>query len=77
MSDATLAESENRSSLDPALLEGRDDGLRFQPPTACLGGCSLVFSTWLLLDEQEVVGAAGLLGSTTPSAALPRSPILS
>ena len=34
MSDATLAESESRSSLDSALLEGWDDGLRFQPPTA-------------------------------------------
>lgn len=34
MSDATLAESESRSSLDSALLEGREVGLRFQPPTA-------------------------------------------
>lgn len=33
MSDATLAESENRSSLDSALLEGREAGLRFKPPT--------------------------------------------
>ena len=41
-----------------------------------LSGCSLVFSTLLLLAEQEVVGAAGLLGSTTPNVAFPRSPIL-
>lgn len=33
MSEATLAESESRSSLDSALLEGREVGLRFQPPT--------------------------------------------
>lgn len=32
-SDATLAESESRSSLDPpTLLEGLKDGLRFKPP---------------------------------------------
>lgn len=80
MSEATLAESESRSSHDPALLEGREDGLRFQLPTAfsptLLGGCSLVFSTLLLLAEQEVVGPASLLGSTTPSAAFPRNPVL-
>lgn len=34
MSDATLAESESRSSHDSALLEGREDGLRRQAPTA-------------------------------------------
>lgn len=34
MSEATLAESESRSSLDSALLEEREVGLRFNPPTA-------------------------------------------
>ena len=34
MSDATLAVSESRSSLDSARLEEREDGLRLQPPTA-------------------------------------------
>lgn len=34
MSEATLAESESRSSEDSALLEGREVGLRLQPPTA-------------------------------------------
>lgn len=34
MSDATLAESESRSSDDSALLEGREVELRLQLPTA-------------------------------------------
>lgn len=33
MSEATLAESEPRSSHDSALLEEREEGLRRQPPT--------------------------------------------
>lgn len=33
MSEATLAESESRSSYDSTLLEARDTGLRLQPPT--------------------------------------------
>lgn len=37
MSEATLAESESRSSLDSALLEEREVGLRFNPPTAWNG----------------------------------------
>lgn len=41
-----------------------------------LGGCSLFFSTLGLLVDAEAAGAAGLLGSTTPSGAFPRSPVL-
>lgn len=42
------------------------------------GACSLVFSTLFLLTGAETLGAAGLLGSTTPtpSEVLPRSPDL-
>lgn len=40
------------------------------------GACSRVFSTLLLLAGAETLGAAGLLGSTTPTPTevLPRSP---
>lgn len=41
-----------------------------------LEGCSLLFSTFCLEVDVEAAGAAGLLGSTTPSGALPRSPVL-
>lgn len=34
MSEATLAESESKSSHDSALLEGREDGLLFKTPSA-------------------------------------------
>lgn len=36
MSDATLAESESKSSHDPPLLGGREEGLRLQPPIGYL-----------------------------------------
>lgn len=74
-SEAKLAESESRSSHDPALL---DPGLGLRLPDTLLGGWSLAFSGWLLVVEDEVVGAAGRLGSTTPtpSPAFPRSDVL-
>lgn len=47
------------------------------PSPTLLGGGNLLFSTWILLAEQEAVGATGLLGSTavTPNMDLPRSEV--
>lgn len=86
VSEATLTESESKSSDDSALLTIRDDRLRFETPAALLGGWSLVLSGTLLVlsgpllvAEREAAGGTGLLGRTAaaPSVAFPRSADLS